>query len=222
MYFLNIGDIPASITSSLPEGHMFQMGWFNHQLGPLVSKKGLPNRTFLTFKSGCGRWCFRIRQRCHLSIHQRERSRASLGSQRPFGFSHDELNITKSYQIQGKIPSCGGNFSPFSGGGCFVISMITTWKNLGYFEVFRNPATTHQLRLGSVSPHYLQGWKYINPRWLGMGFLNHQQLDKITHGWIDFIWGNTECMLPTPACSLHNSAVYAVSAASRLPALKLN
>ena len=43
-----------------------------------------------------------------------------------------------------------------------------------YFRVFgtvngRNPAP---VEVGSVS-HYLQG--FINPRWLGMGFLNHQQ-----------------------------------------------
>ena len=42
------------------------------------------------------------------------------------------------------------------------------------FRVFgtvdgRNPAP---VEVGSVS-HYLQG--FINPRWLGMGFLNHQQ-----------------------------------------------
>ena len=196
MYFLNIGDIPASITSSLPEGHMFQMGWFNHQLGPLVSKKGLPNRTFLTFKSGCGRWCFRIRQRCHLSIHQRERSRASLGSQRPFGFSHDELNITKSYQIQGKIPSCGGNFSPFSGGGCFVISMITTWKNLSW----RNPATTHQLRLGSVSPHYLQGFVHQSQVvGLGISEPSNSWTKNPMHGLILFGGTPNAC---SSACSL--------------------
>ena len=32
---------------------------------------------------------------------------------------------------------------------------------------------THQLRLVSL-PHYLQGFSH-HPRWLGMGFLNHQQ-----------------------------------------------
>ena len=198
MYFLNIGDIPASITSSLPEGHMFQMGWFNHQLGPLVSKKGLPNRTFLTFKSGCGRWCFRIRQRCHLSIHQCERSRASLGSQRPFGFSHDELNITKSYQIQGKIPSCGGNFSPFSGGGCFVISMITTWKNLGYFEV---EEIRRQLTSWGWDPFLPIIYKvlYINPRWLALGFLNHPTVGQKIPCTDWFYLGEHRMHAPPPA-----------------------